>query len=231
MRGRSWCLGPFVSHLGLSSSKMIEKPEPGRWEGSRKISLTHGTWSFTVVMSQYGLFLGLTARTSIGRSDVVSSLGSTKWSSRISCMFGRWSLAGTNETEPIREVTRVPSPRVPTCRGGRRMSLLILWGPRHRWRPRGPMLRRSGALPGARAAAESRRPTCGPLLVLRTKSLQKAAARKGRQAHQTGSGQLSHIIYDKPGLRAWVGPVWDGLPASSPLSETLGTRSTLMSRS
>ena len=52
------------THLDLPSGKMIEKPESDPWrEGGRKISLTHGTWLSTVVMSEYGLLMGLAART------------------------------------------------------------------------------------------------------------------------------------------------------------------------
>ena len=55
-------------------------------------------------------------------------------------LSGSWSLAGTNKMKPIRKVTRVPSPSAP-CRGGRGMSLLLHWGLRDRWRPRGPVPR------------------------------------------------------------------------------------------
>ena len=199
---------------------MIEKPESDRWrEGGMKKALTHGTWSSTVVVSQYGLFLGLVGRTSIGRSDVVSSLGSTNRSSRISCMSGSWGRIKRNLSVRLLAFHCRTCP--PAEVGGERGSLLHR-RLRARWRPPGPMLRvrvcwgsrmllsrrtpathafvGREALRGARAAAASRRPICGPLLVLRTKSLQfqlsqthKAGARKGRQEthYQTESGQFS----------------------------------------
>ena len=72
-------------------------------------------------MSQYGPCSILAAGTSTGRSDV-SSLGSTRWSSRISCMSGSWSPAGTKKTKALRKVTRSPLPNAPIRRGGRVMS-------------------------------------------------------------------------------------------------------------
>ena len=60
-----------------------------------------GTWSFTADMSQYGPFSAPAVGFSTGRSDAVSSLGSTRWSSRISGMTGLWSLAGLNNTKPL----------------------------------------------------------------------------------------------------------------------------------
>ena len=253
MRRLSLCLGPLRVSSGFAPSwKMIQKLESSRWrEGSRKNSLTHGTWSFTAVMSQYGLFSVLAAGTSTVRSNVGSSLGSTKWSSRISCMSGSGSLAGTNKTKPICKVTRVPSPSAPTCRGGRRMRLL---GLRDRWRPRGASassphclgksydthqlggcrasLRRSGTVLGARAAAESSRPVCFWFCGRRTcssnsRKRKKARARKGRQdaCNQAGSGQLSRIVNVWPGLWASLAPVWDSLLANLPLSELVGMRS------
>ena len=51
-----------------------------------------GTSSFKAVMSRYGPFSAPVVVTSTGQSDAVSSLGSTRWSSRISCMSGLWSL-------------------------------------------------------------------------------------------------------------------------------------------
>ena len=42
-----------------------------------------GKWSFIADLSLYGPFWGLAVGISIGRSDAVSLLGSTGWSSRI----------------------------------------------------------------------------------------------------------------------------------------------------
>ena len=53
------------------------------------------------------------------RSDAVSSLGSTRWSSRISCMSGVWYPAGMNKTKPLREDTRSQLLGDSTHSGGR----------------------------------------------------------------------------------------------------------------
>ena len=65
-----------------------------------------GMWSFTAETSQHGLFSAPAAGISAGRSDAVSSLGSTRWSPRISRTSGVWSLAGMNKTKPLCEVTQ-----------------------------------------------------------------------------------------------------------------------------
>ena len=145
---------------------MEEKSESSRWrQGSRRTLLSHGTWPFTAVMSQYEPFSVHAVGTSTGRSDVGSSLGSTKCSSRISCMSGSWCPAGMNKTKPIRKVTRVPSPSAPTHRCVREMScwearenirrtstyhtsssLLRHRGLSNRWRPPEPRPREFGWL-------------------------------------------------------------------------------------
>ena len=81
----------------------MELESSGWRRGGEQNWLTPGKWSFMAAMSQCGPFWALAAGISIGRSDDVSSLGSTRWSSRISCTSGLWYLAGMNKTKPLRE--------------------------------------------------------------------------------------------------------------------------------
>ena len=57
--------------------------------------------------------------TSIGQSDTASSLGSTRWPSRMSCMCGLWGPAGLNNTKPLRLYTRTQLLRIFTHSGRR----------------------------------------------------------------------------------------------------------------
>ena len=85
---------------------MMKKVASGWRRGGKQKWLMPGKWPFTADMSRYGLFSAPAVGISFGGSDAVSSLGSTKWSSRIPCMSGLWCPAGMNETKPLREDTR-----------------------------------------------------------------------------------------------------------------------------
>ena len=91
-----------------------------------------GTWSFTADMVQYGPVSARALGKSTSRSDAVSSLGSIRWSSRISCMSGVWSSAGMNSTKPLREVARTQFMLDSTHSGGRWRNCCNAWRSR-RW--------------------------------------------------------------------------------------------------
>ena len=85
----------------------MKKLESSGWRrGGKQNWLRRGKWSFILDMSWYGPFSALAVGISIGRSDAVSSLGSTKRSSRISCISGLWYPAGMNKTKQLRVDTR-----------------------------------------------------------------------------------------------------------------------------
>ena len=85
------------------------------------------TWSFTADVVQYEPFSARALGYSTGRSDAVGSLGSTRWSWRISCLSGVWSSA-----KPLRGVTRTQFMRDSTHSGERKRVCCNAWGSR-RW--------------------------------------------------------------------------------------------------
>ena len=74
--------------------------ESSGWRrGGEQNWLTPENLSFIADLSYWELAVGI----SVGRSNAVSSLGSTGWSSRISCISGLWYLVGMNRSKLLRE--------------------------------------------------------------------------------------------------------------------------------
>ena len=110
----------------------MKKLESSGWgRAGKKNCLMSGKWSFIAVMSRYRPFSAPAVGTSIGLSDAVSSLVSTRWSSRISRTSCLESPAGVHDTKRLCEDTRTQLLRDSTHSGGRRRNscfrLLAKW--------------------------------------------------------------------------------------------------------
>ena len=121
------CTTPtWVSRFGRKFLwEMMKKPESSGWRrGGEQNWLTPGKWSFTVDMSRCGHFWALAAGTSTLTMSV--SLGSTRWSSRMSCVSCLGNPAGVNKTIPFREDIQTQLLGDSTHSGGRG-SLVVPW--------------------------------------------------------------------------------------------------------
>ena len=109
----------FSLRLEISTGDDEELESTGWRRGSKKCWLIPDTWSFSQRFYPGADFSAPAVGTSIGRSDAASSLGSTRWPSRISCICGLWALAGLNNTKPLRLYTRTQLLRIFTHSGRR----------------------------------------------------------------------------------------------------------------
>ena len=100
----------------------------GSRRGDKRNWLMLGMWSFIADTSLYGPFPAPAAGISTGRSDAVSSPGSTRWSSRISCMSGVRSQAGAKKTKPFRKLLELNLLHAFTRSGGEWRNCCPAWG-------------------------------------------------------------------------------------------------------